>query len=149
MKYDDRLTTAIDVCPGSVRSFFFFFFFSFKRRLLYVAFIFSHSAVALHPSLFQLYVGCFSPPQNQRRPAPVVLQCDAGAALLDQKLHKFQMAARSRVPQHRPSSIYRCRFTGRSDHRIWTGGGLWLPCSVQEPGIDWKLLFWRWAEAVL
>jgi len=22
----------------------------------------------------------------------------------------------------------------RSDHRVWTGGGLWLPCSVQEPG---------------
>jgi len=30
-----------------------------------------------------------------------------------------------------------CRFTGRSDHRVWTGGGLWLPCSVQEPGIAW------------
>jgi len=87
MKYDDRLMTAADVCPGSViPNPAILFFLSFQAPPSPRAFISSHSAAALHPSLFQLFVGCFSPRQNQRRPAPVVLQRDAGAALLDQKL---------------------------------------------------------------
>ena len=102
--------TAVDVCPGSViPNPAILFFLSFQAPPSPRAFISSHSAAALHPSLFQLCVGCFSPRQNQRRPAPVVLQRDAGAALLDQKLPNFQMAARSRVAQRRPSSIYRQR----------------------------------------
>jgi len=30
-----------------------------------------------------------------------------------------------------------CRFTGRSDHRIWTEGRLRLPCRMQELEIDY------------
>ena len=38
------------------------------------------------------------------------------------------------VRKCRPLTETMCHFTRRSDQRIWTGGGLWLPCSIQESG---------------